>query len=112
MTMRTHKLEITDNGWSGSVTVRVPKVSDRLKMMNDMNLKLNDQGEIDSANLDVLSVIGKMLPLVKGYVEAVELKYNEIDVTDPEDLEYYNEAIPVLSQIGLFLMQGASLSKN
>jgi hypothetical protein len=109
--MRLHKIEF-DNEWKGSVTVRIPKVAERFNLMAGMNLKVNQEGEVDTDKMDVMGMVGKILPVVKDYIETVELKYYETEVTSADDLEYYNEAIPVLTQVGLFLMQGASLSKN
>jgi len=125
--MRKKTLEIDADGWKGQVVCKLPKINQRFHLMGQMNVKISSEGEVDTEKLDMINLVSKLVPIVPEFVESVNLTFQEKVVGDVaegtpepeihkitvyEDLEYCNEGIGVIAQIGMFLLQGESLSKN
>ena len=113
--LRTHKVEIDQNGWKGFVNVRVPKAHERLQMLKGAaNLKsILDGQEIGSAQADaalmIVSVIGEKL---QDYIVEMHLQKDDTVLTSYEDAQYYDVGIHICSACTDVLINGLSTKKK
>lgn len=109
------KFDPKTEGFSGHLAVLVPSYIEKLRMMKQIGIKVNKEGQVDMANFNDLDVIEKaeivlinVIPLIKS----VDLKYGEHEIKDVKSLEHYDECLPVLMEVFSFVCQGLSLGKS
>lgn len=93
-----------DSPFTGSVTYKIPKYTERLKFMKDCKIGVKDESPDTE----------KMVNLAIQHITIVDLTHKETEtkITCVDDLEYIKEGADVLNSIANELIQGVSLGKN
>lgn len=118
--MREIKFEPKTIGFTGSMVVKVPSVIEKLRLMKEMGLSVNSEGQVDLKKLEEIGHLGMaeiMMSKVMPFISSVDLVYQAdgiepAPVKEVSDLEMYNECMPILAEVFHFLCQGLSLGKN
>jgi hypothetical protein len=99
--------------FKGSVKIKVPKYTDRLRLMKECNFKVRADGQIDP-NTDMIDQAIKMVEVAKKHVLEVDLVRDEDKerFTDFESLEYDSDGSEVINEIANFVMSGGRLGKH
>jgi len=102
-------IETKAEGWKGSITLKMPSVIDRLKYA-----KLVDVEKIQEASqADQIDMIIRLVEIASNHIVSVDLNYEDrVDVKSWEELQCYQEGLPVMLEIGTSIMQGLSLGKT
>ena len=100
--------------FEGHVKLALLKHIERLELLKDMQFKINEAGEVDNSSIDGAGYAMRLYSLVKDRVKEVKLKHKssgeEFDSLD--DLEYYNEGMELITEMGSFLIGGLQLGKS
>jgi hypothetical protein len=102
--MKTMAHEVKAEGWSGTVTLKVPNYKERLLIIKEMGIAKPDADQVDSAI--------KMIEKVKEHVVELKLSYFDQEFSSLEDLEYIKAGQDVFNEIGQVLMHGIDLGKS
>lgn len=117
------KFEPKTEGFSGYLMIAIPSFVEKMTLMKSLGLEIKrvehedgkDSFEIDQKNfesIDMLEKLAMIYEVVLPRIKKVDLKYGDKVVNDVEYLKYYDECIPVLSEVFAFLCQGLSLGKS
>lgn len=106
--MLEHKYDIKEDGFDGYVKIKVPSYRDRMKMMQEMNLKISANGELEQGN--IIESLDKLYVVLADHVSEVKVKYGEHNFEDLDELGSYQEGTAVINELTQVLMSGLSLS--
>lgn len=97
--------------FEGTVKVKVPKHIDRIKLLREINTKVDPSGALLNTGMDSAE---KLMEFAKSHIESVSLKRIEdgLEINKLEWLEYDVDGAEVLSDISTMLIQGVKLGKN
>jgi len=104
-----YKYAVKSEGFSGAVTVDVPKYTDRLRLLKDVNFSIGDK-ELDKTS-GVESMI-RMIELAPNYIKEVDVirladgkKYTSFE-------ELNDDADEVCVEITKLVFEGVKLGKS
>jgi hypothetical protein len=100
----TPKLE----GWSGTLSLKVPGFSERLTLAKELNIS----GLQDAPQDEQLDMLMALYKKVQTHIEAVNLKCGDFEVKDLDTLECVSDFIPIVVEIVQVLANGISVGKN
>ena len=97
--------------FEGTIKIKVPKHVERIKLIRDLNTKVESTGALVNGEMDSTE---KMLEFAKKNIEVVSLKRIEdgCEVKTVEWLEYDVEGAEILGEISQVLLQGVKLGKS
>lgn len=110
--MRTIKYEPDVEGFSGYVELKVPKYSQRLRLLGKMGVKVSPDGTVEQAGDDSIEKMADLVDELEQYVEEVRLKFGTKKIESYEDLQFYQEGAAIINGLINAIAQGISLSKN
>lgn len=112
--MREFTFVPTTAGFTGTMTINVPTYSEKLGLMKELGLNFTKEGEINLAEVEergYLSMMEIALSKVNGYIKDAKLKFGDKEI-NKDDLEYYEECMPLIMEVFMFLVKGLSLGKK
>lgn len=97
--------------FEGTIKVKVPKHVERIKVIRDLNTKIEANGELVKTGMDSAE---KLMEFAKSNIESVNLKRIEdgLEVKSIEWLEYDVDGAEILSDISQVLLAGVKLGKS
>lgn len=95
------------NPYSGVVKLKLPKFSERSKILRDINFKRDEKGEIDTSSS--LESLEKLEKVVKDHVLKMEVKKNKKVFNTCEELEYDNSYATFVNEIATVIINGVDL---
>ena len=107
--MKTRKIEVNKDGFSGFVEVALLSYPERLRLISSMKYQFSD-GEVKPTG-EALETVAKQVEVVIANTKSCEIKYGEQTFTSLEELSIYNEAAPLLTELAGEFFRGASLGK-
>lgn len=110
MSKRLHKLEPKSEGFSGYVTFEIPTHAERIEMLKELGFSLSGANIVPPES--DLGLLVKMLNKAISFVKEVKLVYAEQELNTVEDLELYEECMPVIMEIVDMLKTGFRLGKK
>jgi hypothetical protein len=104
-TKEHHKLQ-------GEIVVKAVKYTERLKLIKECNFKTDASGEI-SFGFDQVDSLIKAIELTAKFVEKVDLKAEDgTAVSSYDDLEYFQGADTILTELAFFVINGPQLGNS
>lgn len=97
--------------FEGTVKVKVPKHTDRIKVLRDINTSVSSTGALENVGIDSAE---KLMNFAKSNIESVDLKRisDGLVVNKVDWLEYDIDGADILSDISNILIQGVRLGKS
>jgi len=97
--------------FEGSVTLKVPRHVDRIKVIRSLSTKIDESGELVKSGMDSAE---KLMDFAKAQIESVNLKRIDdgLEIKTVEWLEYDVDGAEILSEISNTLIQGIKLGKS
>jgi len=97
-----------NQGWSGSVTLKVPTYKDRLKMAQQLGISKDLMNDPDKQ----MALADTLFSKVEEHVSKVDLKWGDEEFKSLEELGYFEEGTEVVNELAACLCQGISLGKR
>jgi len=107
-----HKWQAVDP-FEGYVEMEIVKYQERMKILNDLNMKANSTGEV-VLNKDMIDQLDKMREYVLKYIRkfAIVHKDSGTEFNSLEELEFYEEYQEVLNSLSGLMLNGAKLGNS
>jgi len=101
-----------DSNVQGTIEIRLPKYTERLKYLRDCQFEINEAGEVEVSNGMLDSTI-KMIEIAEKHVEKVDL-VNEMsqEIKSFEQMEYHPECELILQELGQIMLNGVQLGND
>ncbi len=98
--------------WSGSVTLKLPNYRDRLRLVKDLNFKVNEKGEVEYG-ASMFEAQEKIIGVVETHVENVDLTRVEdgMEFKNIDDLGYDVDGTELINELAFSLINGVRLGK-
>lgn len=115
MQNKTAQVEITDNELvTGSVTVKLPFYSERLRLLKEMDYALDEEGKMVASSGNPFERLAQMVEITERYIVSVDLVLKEsgAEIKDVESLLTYEELQPILSHLSTIVLRGNRLGKS
>lgn len=112
--MKEFTLVPTTDGFTGNMVISVPTYSAKLSLLKELGLKVSQDGTVNMQGIEekgLLSVMEVAIAKVMPMIKSVDLKFGEA-VVSKEDLEYYEECMPLMMEVFMILVKGLSLGKK
>jgi hypothetical protein len=109
------KPEAFGTDFEGSITIRVPKTRERMQYIKECNFKLNQAGEMDTADNDgMFEKIAKMIEIAERHVVKVDFKHiaTGTEYKSFEDIETDSGCDAIVSEVAQKVLRGFGVSKN
>ena len=103
-----------DATFKGSVTLRMPSFDERYQYLEEINLKVNSDGEADLGSMNQIGMIRKMVRFSKDHYSKVELKR----VEDGKEFKSFDEMAfdpscdAILSEVAGQLINGLKMGNG
>lgn len=87
---------------------------ERIDTMKTFSFKLNAEGQVDQTAIDTSEYSKKIYLLVKERVKSVSLKHVESgsEFKSLEEVEFYQEGVELINELGALLLGGLKLGKS
>lgn len=110
--MRLHKYLPTTEGFTGHLMIKIPTFMERMDFLKEMGLDISSEGTEIKADVKMsLDLIRMMYSKVLDLVQEVHLKYGDTEIKDKDDLQVYEECLPLIMEVAEVLKNGLSLGK-
>lgn len=100
-----------DSGFTGEIKLRVPKYKERIRLLKECNLSVDENGEMGKGAAQFDSV-EKIIDVTESHVISVSLRYGEQEIYEVEELGYYQEGVELLNEVGNLILSGFQLGKK
>ena len=97
-------------GITGTLTLRVPTYRERLRIMKECNLTINENGVVKK-NSDMVDNVISLLDSTQPFFEKIDLKCGNIEVKTYEEMESYSEFDLLISDASAYLLNVGKLGK-
>jgi hypothetical protein len=100
--------------FSGELLLRVPNASEKLELLEQVGVEVNDNGEI-SAKQSGLATTAKMIRASESFYQKVDLKRlsDNSEFKNFDDLHYESDCMPILIEMAQKIFSGGvTVSKN
>lgn len=108
--MKTRKIEVNKDGFSGFVEVAQLSYPERLRLISSMKYQYSD-GEVKPTT-ETLELIAKQVEALLQNVKSCEIKYGDMVFSSLDEVGMYNEGAPILTELAGEFFKGASLGKH
>lgn len=100
--------------FTGEIILRRPNHNERQDFVDTLNLKINEEGDVDVSAMEPLKMVRSMVNISEKFYAKVDL--TRIDDGERfesfEDLSFDAECDPILMDVATALMNGNRVSKN
>lgn len=99
--------------FSGHIILRVPDFDERMQLLEDIGLEINDAGQGAIPEDNKLKVMRRLVKATQAYYKEVDMKH--VDGTEYksfEDLSFDLQAQPILMEVAKLMQEGIRPGKN
>lgn len=97
-------------GISGELILEVPGYRERLRIMKECNLQVNDKGNA-TLNTGAIDNLINVLDVTEKYFKKINIKYGEITAKTFSELEDYPEFVDLINDAAGFILHAGKLGK-
>ena len=102
------KKEIKKENYKATVEINLLPYSERIKLLKEMNFKVNNEGSLDSVEM---TQVEKMIEITKSRIVSVNVKVGKKEIYDIEEMEFYAEWSEIINECMSVVIYGVKLGE-